>query len=82
MILLVPTFGFLGSYGMTAMPAFASLNWHLSRPVQHLVDLASLGLCLIVVRVIAEVVARRETVIATDGVSLLTEAPEKELAVR
>ena len=69
LILLVPLFAFLGSYGMTAMPAFASLNWHMSRPVQHLVDLASLGLCLIVVRVIAEVVARKETVVIADAPS-------------
>ena len=30
LILLVPLFAFLGSYGMTAMPAFASLNWEMS----------------------------------------------------
>ena len=82
LILLVPLFAFLGSYGMTAMPAFASLNWHMSRPVQHLVDLASLGLCLIVVRVIAEVVARKETVVIADAPSAGADAPVKELAVR
>jgi len=83
LILLVPLFAFLGSYGMTAMPAFASLNWHMSRPVQHLVDLASLGLALIVVRVVAEVVSRKETVIAADiSSSMVDEAPVQELAVR
>jgi hypothetical protein len=34
-----------------------SLNASMSSPVRHLVDLVSLGLCLLVVRGIAEVVA-------------------------
>jgi hypothetical protein len=67
LILLVPLFAFLGSYGMTAMPAFASLNWHMSPVVQHIVDLSSLGLSLIVVRAIAEVVHTRETVVTLQG---------------
>jgi hypothetical protein len=73
LILLVPTFAFLGSYGMTAMPAFASINWEMSRLAQHIVDLASLGLCLIVVRGIAEAVHTPDTVVASEGRPLAAE---------
>jgi len=73
LILLVPTFAFLGSYGMTAMPAFASINWEMSRVAQHIVDLVSLGLCLIVVRGIAEAVHTRETVVALEGLPVAAE---------
>jgi hypothetical protein len=60
LLLLVTVSAFLGSYGITAWPAFLSLNWKMSSTPQALVDLCSLGLCLLVVRGIAEVVARRQ----------------------
>jgi hypothetical protein len=62
LLLLVTVTAFLGSYGMTAWPAFLSLNWKLSGAAQAIVDLGSLALCLLVVRGIAEVVARRPPV--------------------
>jgi hypothetical protein len=79
LILLVPLFAFLGSYGMTAMPAFASLNWEMSRTAQHIVDLASLGLCLIVVRGIAEAVRIPETVVASEGRPVVATEGDGEL---
>jgi hypothetical protein len=62
LLLLVTVSAFLGSYGITAWPAFLSLNWKMSSIAQALVDLCSLGLCLLVVRGIAEVVAKRQPV--------------------
>jgi hypothetical protein len=62
LLLLVTVSAFLGSYGITAWPAFLSLNWKMSSTAQALVDLCSLGLCLLVVRGIAEVVAKRQSV--------------------
>jgi hypothetical protein len=60
LILLVPVTAFLGSYGMTAWPAFLSLNANLSPFWMDVVDLGSLALCLLVVRGVAETVAKRE----------------------
>jgi hypothetical protein len=62
LLLLVTVSAFLGSYGITSWPAFLSLNWKMSSALQALVDLCSLGLCLLVVRGIAEVVAKRQPV--------------------
>jgi hypothetical protein len=59
LLLLVTVSAFLGSYGVTAWPAFLALNWKMSSGLQEVVDLGSLALCLLVVRAIAEVVARR-----------------------
>lgn len=66
LLLLVTVTAFLGSYGMTAWPAFLSLNWKMSSAAQAIVDLGSLALCLLVVRGVAEVVARRSP--ASEGV--------------
>ena len=59
LLVLVPTLGFFGAYGMTSMPAWASVNMPMSNLAQHLFSLASLGLCLLVVRGVAEVVQAR-----------------------
>jgi hypothetical protein len=59
LVLLVPVSAFLGSYGVTAWPAFMSLNAYMSPVVQHLVDAFSLVLCLLVVWGVAEVVQKR-----------------------
>jgi len=59
LVVLAPTVGFLGSYGITAWPAFLALNADVSKPVMHAIDLLSLALCLLVVWAIANVVARR-----------------------
>jgi len=58
-LVLAPTIGFLGSYGITAWPAFLAINADVSKPVMHAIDLLSLAMCLLVVSAIANVVARR-----------------------
>jgi hypothetical protein len=64
LVLLVPVTAFLGSYGMTAWPAFMSINANLSGFWMDVVDLGSLALCLLAVWGVAETVAKREPVAA------------------
>jgi hypothetical protein len=59
LVLLVPVSAFLGSYGITAWPAFLSLNSYMPPVAQHLVDAFSLVLCLLVVWGVAELVQKR-----------------------
>ena len=92
LVLLVPVTAFLGSYGMTAWPAFMSINANLSGVWMDLVDAFSLVLCLLVVWGVAETVAKRApavteevsvtrefTGVATNGAAVLAaSAPQRE----
>lgn len=66
LVLLVPVTAFLGSYGMTSWPAFMSINANLSAFWMDVVDLGSLGLCLLMVWGVAEAVAKRVPPAATE----------------
>ena len=65
LLLFVTVSAFLGSYGITAWPAFLSINWKMSSLAMNIVDLGSLALCLLVVRGIAEVVAVKQPATVT-----------------
>jgi hypothetical protein len=77
LLVLVTISAFLGSYGVTAWPAFLALNWKMSSGLQDVVDLGSLALCLLVVRVIAEVVARKPD--GTRQVEFTPSMPRREV---
>lgn len=82
LILLVPITAFLGSYGMTAWPAFLSINANLSTLPMDVVDLGSLLLCLLVVAGVAGVVAKRAPVEATRELSGVVPARHDLAAAR
>jgi hypothetical protein len=70
LLVMAPTFGFLGAYGLTTWPAFISLNGGMSRFMMHVVDLGSLALCLLVVRGIAALVATDAPPLRLGGVGV------------
>ncbi|MGH7750701.1 MAG: hypothetical protein ACREQ5_38910, partial [Candidatus Dormibacteria bacterium] len=83
LVMLIPVTAFLGSYGMTSWPAFASLNSNLSTVPMALVDSFSLVLCLLVVWGVAEVVQKRVPAVSVERsfVGSLAGARSAEAAV-
>lgn len=57
LLLLAPSLGFLGAYGIVSWPAFLSINIDVSPLAMHVIDLGSLALCLLLLRGMAAVVA-------------------------
>lgn len=57
--MLIPLCGFMGAYGIVGTPYFMALNWPFSKGVQWLLAAWSLGLAILLVRVMAHLVTTR-----------------------
>jgi hypothetical protein len=64
--LLIPICGFMGAYGIVGTPYFMALNWEFPAAIQWLLAAWSLGMALLVVRVIAFVVTSRKASVLTE----------------
>jgi hypothetical protein len=80
LIVLLPTYGFLGAYGLVAWPAFLALNWNMSRTATVFVDLVSLLLAVLMVRGVGEVVCRKPEAAAEPPATTAASVPDHALA--